>query len=135
MNRAGKTGYRRTRRGAALVEMAIVLVLLSILLFGIIDFGLLIRDYLALSHVAREGARTFAVGATESDMRADIMTWAGKMGLKTDKITIDNVIPANPNAGVHFTVSLSYDHPMFAFRLLKTDSEIRINSTIIMRKE
>lgn len=54
---------RSNRRGAALVEFTIVLLILMVLVFGIIEFGLLIKDYLTLSQAAREGARSAALGS------------------------------------------------------------------------
>ncbi|HET7846242.1 MAG TPA: TadE/TadG family type IV pilus assembly protein [Acidimicrobiia bacterium] len=57
-------------RGATLVEAAIVYGLLFIALFAIVEFGLAFKDWLSVSHAAREGARA---GATYGDdPRADI---------------------------------------------------------------
>lgn len=44
-------------RGAALVELAIILPLLGLLLMGIIDFGLMQREHQVLQNAVREGAR------------------------------------------------------------------------------
>jgi Flp pilus assembly protein TadG len=49
-------------RGQALVEFAMVLPMLAILIFGIIDFGVAIHSYIALTNATREGARFAAVG-------------------------------------------------------------------------
>jgi len=46
-----------------MVEFAIVVMLLFTLVFGIIEFGLLIKDYLTLSQAAREGSRSAALGS------------------------------------------------------------------------
>ena len=43
--------------GAVLVEMAIVLPLLLVLLVGVVDYGLVLREYQILQNAAREGAR------------------------------------------------------------------------------
>ncbi|SDY90895.1 TadE-like protein [Micromonospora pattaloongensis] len=44
-------------RGAAAVEMALVMPLLLLLLFGIIDFGRMLHAQITLTEAAREGAR------------------------------------------------------------------------------
>ncbi|MDI6815909.1 MAG: pilus assembly protein [Actinomycetota bacterium] len=48
--------------GASSVEFAIILPVLVMILFGIFEFGLAYRDYLAITHAAREGARMAAIG-------------------------------------------------------------------------
>jgi Flp pilus assembly protein TadG len=74
------------RRGAALVEFAIVLPLLMVLLLGIMEFGMIMRDYLMLGHGAREGARTAAVGGTVSEIRQQVINTAALRDLKPEMI-------------------------------------------------
>lgn len=57
---------RGDNRGAALVEFAIVVLLLLTLVFGIIEFGLLMKDYMVLNQAAREGARSASLGSPTS---------------------------------------------------------------------
>ncbi len=49
--------------GAAAVEMALVLPLLLLLVFGIIDFGRMLNAQIALTEAAREAARAHVLGA------------------------------------------------------------------------
>ena len=51
-------------RGATLVEAALVHALLFLALFAVVEFGLAFKDWLSVSHAAREGARA---GATYGD--------------------------------------------------------------------
>jgi hypothetical protein len=54
----GRWRQRRSgERGATLVEFAIIAPVLSMLIFGMIEYGLLFRDYLTVSNVTRTGAR------------------------------------------------------------------------------
>ena len=48
----------KNQKGAAAVEFAIVLPLLVSLVFGIIDFGLLLNNKQVITNASREGART-----------------------------------------------------------------------------
>lgn len=48
--------------GSSSVELALILPVLILLLFGIIQFGFVLNNYLAITHAAREGARLAAVG-------------------------------------------------------------------------
>jgi hypothetical protein len=60
---------RRMRRkaggdtGASAVEFALVVPVLLVLVFGIIEFGLVMRDYLSVASSVRVGARIAATGA------------------------------------------------------------------------
>ena len=45
------------RKGTAMVELAIILPLLLIVLFGIIEFGLILYDKAVITNASREGAR------------------------------------------------------------------------------
>lgn len=53
----------RRERGQSLVEFALILPVMVILVLGIVDFGMGLRSYIALSNSAREGARFAAVGS------------------------------------------------------------------------
>jgi Flp pilus assembly protein TadG len=73
-------------RGAALLEFAVVVLLLLTLLFGIIEFGLLMKDYLVLNQAAREGARSASLGSPTSGVTARIQSTAAT--LKPANLTI-----------------------------------------------
>jgi Flp pilus assembly protein TadG len=60
---------RRRERGAAAVEMAIVLPLLVLLLGGVIDFGWLFFNEIMLANAAREGARGAIVELSDADVK------------------------------------------------------------------
>jgi len=53
---------RHVDRGAAAVEMALVMPLLILMVMGIIDFGRIFNGEIQLSQAAREGARVAALG-------------------------------------------------------------------------
>ena len=61
-------------RGAAAVEMALVMPLLILMLMGIIDFGRIFNGEIQLSQAAREGARIAALGAPGSFTLTDVTT-------------------------------------------------------------
>ena len=58
--------------GAAAVELAIVLTILVMFVFGVIQFGLAFNRHQGLQAAAREGARIASVGGTESDVRTRV---------------------------------------------------------------
>ena len=57
------SGRRRDERGASAVEAALVTPMLVLLLFGIIEFSFLLRDYVVVSSDVRVGARMASTAA------------------------------------------------------------------------
>jgi hypothetical protein len=65
LGRIGVTG-RRSRRGQALAEFALVAPIFFLLLFGIIEAGRFMFYYEVLNHATREGARYAIVNGSNS---------------------------------------------------------------------
>jgi len=76
------------RRGAALVEFAIVLPLLMTLLLGIMEFGMIMHDYIMLAQGTREGARTAAIGRPVGDIQKRVMEAAALRDLRPAMVQI-----------------------------------------------
>lgn len=58
---------RSNERGSALVEAAIATPLVFLLIFGVIEFGLAMKDYVAMSSGVRAGAREASVQGRNAD--------------------------------------------------------------------
>lgn len=79
---------RDNERGATLVEAAIVYSLLFLTVFAVVEFGMAFKDWLSVSHAARQGARA---GATlGDDLSADILVLRGVQ---------DTLVPIGMEAG------------------------------------
>jgi Flp pilus assembly protein TadG len=86
----------RTDGGAVAVEAALITPLLMLMLFGIVEVSLLIKDDLAVSAAARAGARTgsalprFDDGTTDFAQQAadQVATAAGALDLTAVSLTI-----------------------------------------------
>ena len=57
----------KNQRGQALVEMALVLPILLLIVFGIVEFGRIYTYQLQVNSVARQAARSAAVGDPDDD--------------------------------------------------------------------
>ncbi len=92
----------RLQKGQAIVEFALVLPLFLFLLFGIIYTGLLFKDYMTLSNLARETVRAAAIVEGTSSYSAfadEYKTQAGKL-LTTDLYVIKDVTIADRTVSV-----------------------------------
>ncbi len=64
--------HRQKQRGVAAVEFALVLPVLLLILFGIIEFGLVMFDQAVITNASREGARAGIVLKTPKATTTDI---------------------------------------------------------------
>ncbi|MGI6452354.1 MAG: TadE/TadG family type IV pilus assembly protein [Syntrophomonadaceae bacterium] len=62
------TRFFPNEKGQGLVEMALVLPILLLLLFGIVEFGRVYGSALLVSSLARDGARFGAVGHNDAEI-------------------------------------------------------------------
>lgn len=91
--RAG-TAQRRRERGAVAVELALMLPLLIILLFGIIEFGFVLAQQASLAHGARDAARLGVVNIVSASGCGDVIAEARRasrtvgMGENDIKVTV-----------------------------------------------
>ncbi len=69
----------RSRRGAALVEFALILPILLMLFLGIVEFGVMMMHQLTLVQVAREGSRHASLGRPVGQIRERIVNVAGAL--------------------------------------------------------
>src|ERR1700709_229308 len=75
--RLGARNRRRTRqRGAVAVEAALVTPLLVVFVLGIIEFSLVMRDYVSITSASRSGARIASANAGAGPQTCD----AGETG-------------------------------------------------------
>src|SRR3989442_12499518 len=61
----------QNQRGVAIIEMAMVLPILTILVVAIVNFGLVLREFQILQNAAREGARFSSLFGNDKAKAAD----------------------------------------------------------------
>lgn len=131
-----KTGTRR--RGAAVVELAVVTPLLLTMLFGIMEFGRVFMVSETLNTAAREACRVGILqGSTTSDVEQRFMQAVAPLGsaVTSDMLTVEEVVPDGQSyTVVNVTVNVPYQNvSLFGDLLgLKTTT---LSATCSMRKE
>lgn len=134
--------------------------LLIFLLFGIIEFGLMVKDLVGVNQAAREGARSAAVGATPETLAIRIAGAAPTINAENLAITAEfrgfnestgtwrewetlgvNQGENNARPGDQIRISIAYPHPLVTgalFAGLADDPEngtITLNTAIVMQRE
>ncbi len=120
-------------RGQALVEFSLVSVLLFILVFGIIDFGIGLHSWITVTNAAREGARIGAVHATEAEIITQVEDVAANLDMTDVTITVTN---AEGASGEALTVKVDYKYDLITpLASLLSLASFDISSTSEMRLE
>jgi Flp pilus assembly protein TadG len=105
-------------RGAAALELALILPILVLLVFGIIEFGRGYNANVEIQGAVREGARSLSLGGTTSQAESTVQAAASNL----TPITFSNETTCSPrdgasvppkNATITATYNLSYNIPLF----------------------
>ena len=94
----------KKEKGAAAVEFALLLPLLVVIVFGITTFGFVYKEYIALTHAARDGVRLAAVGKDYAYIRNQIEKDLPKEIIQS--VTIYPFLPTARTVGYSVTVTV-----------------------------
>lgn len=91
--RSKRRAARLARResGAVAIEAALLTPLLVLLFFGIIEFGMLYKDYLAVTSSVRAGARMASAEPRVSSFATDAASQVAKEGTALDMNSVDEL--------------------------------------------
>jgi Flp pilus assembly protein TadG len=100
----------RDERGQTMTEFAIVLPVLCLLLFGVIQFGILFNNYVTLTDAVRAGARKAAVSRQTSNPRQLCIDQvkSSASDLDQSKLTADCQSSWQPTEDVTVTATYPY---------------------------
>ena len=120
-----------------MLEMLLVLPMLVLIVFGMIEFSVLLARWAVVSNAAREGVRTAIVfrpecdaGDVETDVRDVVQARAAQLGLTVDAGDI-GVTGACGGPGTNSFVTVDLPH---TFTMLPGVS-IELNAGSVMRNE
>jgi Flp pilus assembly protein TadG len=130
---------RRHRRGAAVVEFAIVAPVFFLLVFGMVEYGRMVMVQQVITNAAREGARVGVLdGSTYSDVQTAVNNYltAAKISTTFTTITVTPNPPSSQTTGSPVTVSVSI--PFSKVSWLPTPlylGSTTLSATSVMRRE
>lgn len=102
------SSLRRTERGAAAVEFALIIPVFLLLVFGAIEFARLYNEQISLTNAARSAARVMAIGNVQADAIDAAIVGAPAL---SPPISGGNVSfsPATCATGATMNVTITYD--------------------------
>jgi Flp pilus assembly protein TadG len=131
----------KNRRGMATLETLFVLPLLFMILFGIIEFGLVLGRWQTVTNAAREGAREAIVfrqscnaATVQTEVNTRVAAYLASSGITADSIVVTGACPGSANDA---TVTIAYAHPFKTIQNFAPSLGANINlpGTSTMRNE
>lgn len=121
--------------GQAIVEMALVLPLFFLLLFGVIEMGRVGYAYITVSNAAREGGRVATIGGTDLEVTSSIKNAA--TSLDPASLTI-NITPTQALrlSGQGVTLKVTYPVQLVIPVISNViPNPVIVSASIVMRLE
>lgn len=119
-----------SERGQSLTEFALALPILALLLFAVIQFGIVFNNYVTLTDATRAGARKAAVGRRLSDPRGACLTAIRNSATDLNQSDLSPDCQSSWQAGADVTVTATYPYkiqllgmPVKSGRLKSTTTE------------
>ncbi|TGE32429.1 TadE/TadG family type IV pilus assembly protein [Desulfosporosinus sp. Sb-LF] len=126
---------RKGEHGQALVEMALVLPLFFLLLFGVIEMGRVGYAYITVSNAARAGGRTATIGGTDADINNSVQYAATSLDSASLTIAITPT-QSQRKSGQQVTVKVNYPVQLIIPIISNViPNPVVVSSSIIMRLE
>jgi Flp pilus assembly protein TadG len=114
MKMTSKRLQSKNQQGQTMAEFSLVLPVLAILLFGVIQFGIVFNNYLAVTDAVRAGARQAAVARylppAEREAKVEAKVRASAENLDQDilEVTVDPSGDWEPGSDVTVTATYEY---------------------------
>jgi Flp pilus assembly protein TadG len=128
---------KNNQQGQAVVEFAVILPVLLLVLFSILQFGIVFNNYIQVTAAAREGARKAAVsrglGAGGAKSAAITSAKGAAPGLNQAKLSV--TFPNNPSFTAGTDVAVQVTYPYSINILGKVVGSGNLTSTTTMRVE
>lgn len=128
---------RNDRRGAALVEFAVVAPILFLLVFGMIEYGRMVMVQQIITNGAREGARLGVLdGTSTGDVTTAVNDYLANASVSGANVTVTPSPPSSAGYGEPVTVEVSV--PFDQVSWLPTPLFIggkTLTATTVMRRE
>lgn len=126
---------RKGEHGQALVEMALVLPLFFLLLFGVIEMGRVGYAYITVTNATREGGRVATLGGTDDQIMTSIKAAATALDSMSLTIII-TPLEDSRQSGQDVKVDVTYPVQLVIPIISNViTNPVIVSSSIVMRQE
>ena len=119
----------RNERGQTMAEFAIVLPILMLVVFAIIQFGLLFNNFVALTDAVRAGARTASVSRTAADPVGATVARVQSATGDLDQAKLGVTVVSGWQHGDDVTVTATYPYSINLFGLIVQAGSLKSTTT------
>jgi Flp pilus assembly protein TadG len=120
----------RNQQGQTMTEFALVLPVLALILFAVIQFGIVFNNYITLTDATRAGARKAAVSRQDPNRNAAVMSAvrSSASDLKSSKLS---VLPPSStwDSGADVTVTASYPYSISLLGIVVKSGQLSSKTT------
>jgi Flp pilus assembly protein TadG len=129
INRKRRTIELRSEQGQSLTEFALALPILALLLFAVIQFGIVFNNYVTLVDATRAGARKGAVGREQANPSGAVIAEvkASASDLKQGQLGVTVSSTWQPSSDV--TVTATYPYHISLLGLVVKSGNLRSTTT------
>jgi Flp pilus assembly protein TadG len=123
----------RSERGQSLTEFALALPILALLLFAVIQFGIVFNNYVTLTDATRAGARKAAVGRQLANPQGTTVTAVRNSATDLNQSDLSVNVSSTWAAGSDVSVTATYPYSISLLGMVVKSG--RISSTTRERVE
>ena len=120
---------RKRQQGQTLTEFAMVLPLLALLLFGIIQFGIVFHQYVTLTDAVRAGGRQGAVSRDLSNPEGRVIDRVQRSAADLDPGKLGITVSSTWTQGDDVTVIATYPYDISLLGVVVKSGNLRASTT------
>jgi Flp pilus assembly protein TadG len=120
----------RDERGQSMTEFALMLPVLALILFAVLQFGIVFNNYVTLTDAARAGARRAAVSREDPNRDAAVIAAVNDSASDLDLSKLSVPPPASTwDAGSDVTVTASYPYSISLLGIVVKSGSLTTRTT------
>jgi Flp pilus assembly protein TadG len=124
-----KSLRQKREQGQTMAEFALVLPLLALLLFGVIQFGILFHNYVTLTDAVRAGSRQGAVGRHVASPEDAVKERVRSSAANLDESKLEIFVDSSWEPGSDVTVEATYPYSINLLGIVVASGDLRSKTT------